>query len=257
MKAIPHNNPPQEQNTDDQAKTIQAMFSSIATRYDFLNRILSLGIDIQWRKRCIRTLQKRMKRKGRVLDLAAGTGDLALALEKFSGNTIAVTAVDFSHEMLKILKGKKHTGSRISIITGDGLALPFKTRTFDGAMIGFGIRNFTKRPEALKELFRILKAGGILAILEFSIPRKQPLRAAYLFYFEKILPFVGGFFSRRSAYTYLPESVRGFPDPEIFASLINNAGFTGITIASLTGGIATLYCAEKPLIDPVGKIPAV
>jgi len=256
MTASPPNSFPQKQDMDDQAKKIQAMFGSIATRYDFLNRILSLGIDIRWRKRCVRTLQKKMKENGPVLDLAAGTGDLALAIERHSGNTIPVTAVDFSHEMLKILKKKKQAYDRISIATADGLALPFRAGTFEGVTIGFGIRNFTKRSEALKELFRVLKTGGILAILEFSLPRKRLLKAAYLFYFEKILPFIGGLFSKRSAYTYLPASVREFPTPELFSSLIQNAGFTGITVSALTGGIATLYCAEKPPTDPVERTPA-
>jgi len=256
MTETPRNGSFQKQNLDVQAGKIQDMFSGIAPHYDFLNRILSLGIDRRWRKRCVRTLQKRMKKKGPVLDLAAGTGDLALAFERHLGDTIPIAAVDFSHEMLKILKRKTHANGRISITTADGLVLPFKARSFEGAMIGFGIRNFTKRPEALKELYRVLKAGGILAILEFSIPRERFLRAAYLFYFEKILPLVGGLFSRRSAYTYLPASVQEFPAPEAFAALIQDAGFTDVTVSALTGGIATLYCAEKPATDSTEKIPA-
>ena len=229
-----------------QSKEIQEMFSGIAGRYDFLNRLLSLGIDTRWRKRCIKTLKQRMKTTGPILDLAAGTGDLALALEKRMGAAFPVIAADFSHEMLKILKRKKDTQRRISIVTADGLSLPFKPDTFAGATIGFGIRNFTDRPAALAELYRVLKPGGVLAILEFSIPKNRLFRLTYLFYFEKILPLIGGIFSSRAAYTYLPESVRKFPPPETFSGLIRGAGFLRVESVPLTGGIAFLYTAEKP-----------
>ena len=238
---------------DQQAKSIQEMFSSIAGRYDFLNRLLSLGIDITWRKRCIRAVKEQLNISGPILDLAAGTGDLSLELEKKMDATYPVIAADFSLEMLKILKRKMAPENPITIVTADGLSLPFKPETFAGITIGFGIRNFTNRSAALRELHRVLKPGGALAILEFAIPRNRFIRAGYLFYFEKILPFIGGLFSRRSAYTYLPESVRKFPEPEAFAGLIREAGFTRISFLTLTWGIATLYCAEKPAIDPPGK----
>jgi len=185
------------------AKEIQDMFSGIAGRYDFLNRLLSLGIDTRWRKRCIKVLKQKMKSAGSILDLAA-----------------------------------------------DGLSLPFRSDTFVGTTIGFGIRNFTDRPAALKELLRVLKPGGVLAILEFSIPQRKIFRSLYLFYFEKILPLIGGLFSSRSAYTYLPESVRKFPPPEKFSALIHDTGFTQVEFTPLTGGIAFLYTAEKTAIDP-------
>ncbi|MBW1659396.1 MAG: bifunctional demethylmenaquinone methyltransferase/2-methoxy-6-polyprenyl-1,4-benzoquinol methylase UbiE [Deltaproteobacteria bacterium] len=232
------------------AKEIQDMFSGIAGRYDFLNRLLSLGIDTRWRKRCIKVLKQKMKSAGSILDLAAGTGDLALALEKHTSAAFPIIAADFSHEMLKILKKKKGTKDRISIVTADGLSLPFRSDTFVGTTIGFGIRNFTDRPAALKELLRVLKPGGVLAILEFSIPQRKIFRSLYLFYFEKILPLIGGLFSSRSAYTYLPESVRKFPPPEKFSALIHDTGFTQVEFIPLTRGIAFLYTAEKPVTDP-------
>ncbi len=232
---------------EQRAKSIQAMFSGIAGRYDFLNRLLSMGIDTYWRKRCIKSLKRRLEQRGPLLDLAAGTGDLALALERETGPGYPIIAADFSHAMLRLLKKKKGSKDRIAIVTADGLSLPFRSASFAGATIGFGIRNFTNRPVALSELFRVLKPGGTLAILEFSIPRNVFLRAGYLFYFEKILPFIGGLFSKRSAYAYLPESVREFPPPETFADTIRNAGFSPVSFSSLTGGIAILYLAKKPI----------
>ena len=248
MKSSPDPSPEQ------QAKSIQEMFSSIAGRYDFLNRLLSLGIDTTWRKRCIRVLKKRLKASGPILDVAAGTGDLSLELKKKMDAAYPVIAADFSLEMLKILKRKMSPENRIAIVTADSLSLPFKPESFAGVTIGFGIRNFTDRPTALREIFHVLKPGGILAILEFSTPRNRFIRTGYLLYFEKILPFIGGIFSKRSAYTYLPESVRKFPEPEVFANLIHKAGFIKTTFSALTGGIAILYCAEKPVTDPSGKI---
>ena len=238
---------------EQQSRKIRAMFSGIAERYDFLNRLLSLGIDTRWRKRCIRVLRQSMKTDGPILDLAAGTGDLALALDKRTSPGFRVVAADFSLEMLKILKMKRGPSCGILIVTADGLSLPFRTGMFSGATIGFGIRNFTDRSAALRELNRVLKPGGILAILEFSIPRGRLLRFFYLLYFEKILPLIGGVFSSRSAYSYLPESVRKFPPPETFTVMIRNAGFKEVQASPLTGGIAVLYTAEKPLIDPSGK----
>ncbi len=236
-------------------KQVQKMFNNISQRYDFLNRLLSLRIDTLWRKRCIESLLQRMRETGPILDLAAGTGDLSLALRKRTSLEHPIIAADFSFQMLKILKEKKNPHDNILIVTADGLSLPFKANTFSGITIGFGIRNFTDRSSALKELHRVLKPGGTLAILEFSIPRNVFFRSLYLFYFEKILPLIGGLFSDRSAYTYLPRSVRAFPPPETFAHLIIDAGFQSVANFPLTGGIAHLYVGEKKVTDPSEKSP--
>ncbi len=233
------------------AITIRSMFDAIAGRYDFLNRLLSLGIDLYWRKRCIAFMKENKPFYAPILDLAAGTGDLSLALERAIPG-IKIIATDFSLEMLRHLRKKRGISSRIEIVTADGSNLPFKSASFGATMIGFGIRNFTRRERALKEIHRVLKPGGILTILEFSLPRNKVFRSIYSLYFEKILPLVGGLFSNRSAYKYLPESVKTFPDPMAFSELISRCLFTGVRKRPLTGGIATLYIAKKP-IDPSEK----
>ncbi len=243
MKETPP--PPQPDAPVRQAKKIQTMFSAIAEWYDFLNRLLSFGVDIYWRKRCVRFLKNQGVFQGPILDLASGTGDLALALEK-SLPTAQIVAADFSLEMLKRLKKKMKPRSHINIVAADGTSLPFHASRFEGVMIGFGIRNFTQREVALKEISRVLKPGGTLAILEFSLPDNGLFRRVYTLYFEKILPFVGGIFSRRSAYQYLPASVMAFPPPVTFSRLIATCGFSNVRYQSLTGGIATLYTARKP-----------
>ncbi len=250
---ISDKNPLSSQGNDpiQKAKSIQSMFSAIANRYDFLNRLLSFGIDIYWRKRCIALMKKSSSPQASVLDLAAGTGDLGLAFEKAVPH-VNIIATDFSLEMLRRLSVKRSIKSRIKIVAADGSFLPFKTSSFEGVMIGFGIRNFTKRENALSEIYRILKPGGILTILEFSLPRNKAFRHVYTLYFEKVLPVIGGIFSKRSAYQYLPESVKTFPDPAEFAGVISKCQFSNVSRQSLTGGIATLYTARKPT-GPSGK----
>ncbi len=235
---------PQQNSARQQAKTIQTMFSSIADRYDFLNRLLSFGIDIYWRRQCVAFIKNNRPFHFPILDLASGTGDLALAIEKALPG-VPIVAADFSVRMLQRFQVKKPRTSQIRAIAADGTCLPFKEQSFEGVMIGFGIRNFTQRKKALMEIHRILKRGGILAILEFSLPENRLFCSIYSFYFEKVLPFVGGLFSERSAYRYLPESVKAFPEPATFAALIGACRFSDIHRHSLTGGIATLYTARK------------
>ena len=227
------------------AKNIQAMFSAISGRYDFLNRILSLGIDRYWRRQCVAFMKNNRPFHAPILDLAAGTGDLALSVEKNIPN-VPIIAADFSLGMLKQFQAKKPASSRVRALAADGTCLPFKTHGFEGVMIGFGIRNFTQRGKALREIHRILKPGGVLAILEFSLPRNRTFRSLYSLYFERILPLIGGIFSKRSAYSYLPESVKAFPTPPAFAALMEASGFSPVRKRPLTGGIATLYTARKP-----------
>lgn len=228
------------------ATSIQSMFDTIAGRYDMLNRLLSLGIDRRWRQTCIKKVLEITKGNGPVLDLAAGTGDLSFTLESEAGGDTEIIAADFSLEMLKVMKKKKSLNSNIRIVAADSLSLPIRDSFLRAIMIGFGIRNFTKRQEALREMYRVLKTDGTLAILEFSLPSQGIFRTFYLFYFKRILPLIGGVFSKRSAYRYLPVSVSNFPNPSEFETTLVKAGFSIISINPLTGGIATLYLAKKP-----------
>ncbi len=223
------------------------MFANIARRYDLLNHLLSGNIDRSWRRLVARRISERLPpTEARVLDVACGTGDLALKLFEFS--EAQVTATDFCRPMLDIAVGKAdRSEGRIRFVEGDALALPFLSGSFDAVTIGFGLRNLAVLDDGLKELRRVLKPGGCLAVLEFSKPRTPVLRTLFQFYFTRLLPLVGGAISgSRGAYTYLPNSVRAFPDQEQLAALIRKVGFTDVSYQNLTGGIAALHLARQP-----------
>jgi demethylmenaquinone methyltransferase / 2-methoxy-6-polyprenyl-1,4-benzoquinol methylase len=212
---------------------IRSMFASLAPRYDRANRVLSLSRDVGWRRLAVREL---LPSPGAVLDLAAGTGDLALEL---SAHGHRVTAADFTLEMLirAAAKGVKRP------VAADAHALPFRSGSFDGLTIAFGIRNFFDVPAALAEIRRILRPGGSAAVLELSTPRGL-IRHPYRLYFSHILPRLGGLLTGRpSAYRYLPRSVDDFPEGEELMSLMRDAGFIEVRARRLSGGIATLYQA--------------
>jgi len=231
----------------DHAKHVREMFANIARRYDLLNHLLSGNIDRSWRRLVARRISERLPpTEARVLDVACGTGDLALKLFEFS--EAQVTATDFCRPMLDIAVGKAdRSEGRIRFVEGDALALPFLSGSFDAVTIGFGLRNLAVLDDGLKELRRVLKPGGCLAVLEFSKPRTPVLRTLFQFYFTRLLPLVGGAISgSRGAYTYLPNSVRAFPDQEQLAALIRKVGFTDVSYQNLTGGIAALHLARQP-----------
>lgn len=221
------------------------MFDNIAHRYDFLNHFLSLGIDRRWRKKTIGKLKKFSPKK--ILDLATGTGDLAIASLKL--NPDKVTGLDISAGMLekgKVKIRKKGLEEKISLLQGDSEHIPFDANEFDAITVAFGVRNFENLELGLKEMFRVLKPGGIVAILEFSTPEKTPMKQLYAFYFQKILPGIGKFFSNDgSAYTYLPESVGEFPAGDKFLGLLEEAGFSCLSIEVLSFGIASIYTGIK------------
>lgn len=229
-------------------KHIRAMFNRIAPRYDFLNRLLSCGIDRSWRRRAAAALS--CPEEGMVLDIATGTADMALATAETTAETCRIIGVDFSEAMLH-LADKKIAASpyrdRISLSAACCEALPFRPETFHAAVIAFGIRNVPDRLAGLSEIQRILRPGGRLVILELTTPRPGLIRNLYYGYFRGILPALGRFFSDGSAYRYLPESVMAFPDSETFANIIAAAGFTAIRHQRLTLGIVTLFTADKPL----------
>ncbi|PLX82523.1 MAG: bifunctional demethylmenaquinone methyltransferase/2-methoxy-6-polyprenyl-1,4-benzoquinol methylase UbiE [Desulfuromonas sp.] len=230
----------------EKGRGIREMFDAIAPRYDLLNRVLSLGIDRRWRTFAVRQLQ--IPEGGKVLDVATGTGDVALEIATQTPESVHIVGEDFTQGMLVLGKEKIAESphrSRISLVNAPCEAMPHPSRTFDGVTIAFGIRNVVDRPAGLREMHRVLKPGGRAVILEFSNPRSRLFKALYHFYFRRILPFVGGLISRRSAYQYLPDSVLEFPDQESFMALMAEAGFTRLRHFDQTFGIATVYVGER------------
>ena len=227
----------------DRGRAIQEMFSAIAPRYDFLNRLLSLGIDQGWRQALVRMALREENRA--ILDVACGTGDVSLALRQKAPQA-RIVGLDFSPAMLDLAKVKiDRVQAGIELVAASAEELPFPKADFDLLTIAFGIRNVVDKKKALAEFYRVLKPNGRLAVLEFSQPQVAWLRALYNFYFFKVLPLVGGLFAKRSAYRYLPDSVAKFPFRDEFAGWLKEAGFRQCRYHSLTFGIATLYLAEK------------
>lgn len=217
------------------------MFGAIAPRYDLLNRLLSLNRDRAWRRRAVDRLLGAVPPAGMVLDACAGTFDLAVELADRTAFTGTVLGFDFARPMLDAGRAKL-PGRNILPACADALALPLADASVDGAMVAFGVRNLASLEHGLRELGRVIRPGGVLVILEFMTPRWQPFRGLYLLYFRRVLPLIGRTISRHgSAYTYLPASVLGFPEPPALARLIEAAGFTGVTWEALTGGIVALY----------------
>ncbi|RII30316.1 MAG: bifunctional demethylmenaquinone methyltransferase/2-methoxy-6-polyprenyl-1,4-benzoquinol methylase UbiE [Geobacter sp.] len=230
----------------DKGEKIQQMFGTIAPRYDFLNRMLSLGIDRRWRTKAVRLLK--FREGSRILDVATGTGDVALEIARTTPPSVKITGADFCQEMVELGEAKvavsPHAG-RIDFRIAPCEDLPFPDNTFDSVTIAFGIRNVVDRKLGLAEMWRVLQPGGRLIILEFSTPRSQLFRQIYYFYFRQLLPVIGGLFSRYNAYKYLPDSVLEFPSHEEFSRMIAEAGFKNIHIHELTFGIASIYVGEK------------
>lgn len=224
------------------------MFAAIAPRYDLLNRILSLGIDQYWRRQAVAALLEGLP-AGPIVDVATGTGDIALEILRQSGNTRHVVGIDVTVDMLQraqIKCQRKQAAQYIDLLAAPCEALPLKEQSMAGASIAFGIRNVDERQRSLKELGRVLQPGGRLIILEFSLPQKGVFAACYRVYFHKVLPRIAGLLAMRSAYHYLPDSVQEFPSPAAFAQELAEQGFDNISHSPLTGGIATIYTAHKP-----------
>ena len=221
---------------------MERMFSAIAPRYDLLNRLLSAGIDRKWRRRAVRSLSPN---GGIYLDVASGTGDMAIEIARQSADAKVVTT-DFSLKMLTI-GARKTAGKPVMHGQGDALELAFRANSFNGITCAFGIRNFQELKKGLTEMVRVLKPGGRAAILEFATPENRLIRKLYLLYFHKILPLVGSFISGdRLAYSYLPDSVREFPKREKLAAIFEESGFMDVTVTPLTFGICDLITARKP-----------
>lgn len=233
---------------DDAAKKAQVarMFDNIAHRYDFLNHFFSLGIDRLWRRKAIRMMLA--EQPAQVLDVATGTADFAIGTAHRSP-AVSVIGVDISAGMLDIGRKKvRQAGQegRVELVLGDGESLPFEDDRFDAFTVAFGVRNFEHLEAGLREMCRTLRPGGKGYILEFSKPKWFPMKQVFWLYFRYIMPTLGKWFSKdASAYTYLPESVKAFPEGEDLKRILLECGFDGCTLHPLTGGIATLYVVEK------------
>src|SRR6056297_1338298 len=231
----------------EKGRGVRQMFDDISGRYDLLNRLLSFGIDRRWRRFAVSQLS--IPQNGRVLDIATGTCDVALEVAEQTDPTVTIVGEDFTQGML--VQGQKKLsaaplGGRIMLVNAPCEAIPHPDAIFDGVTIAFGIRNVVDRQRGLHEMFRVLKPGGRVVILEFSQPRSELFRRLYYFYFQKILPAIGGLISRkRSAYEYLPDSVLEFPAVETFMEMMAQAGFQQLQACPLTFGIATVYVGDK------------
>lgn len=222
---------------------VRGMFTAIAPTYDRLNRIISLRLDLRWRTEAVRRLHWERAPDGVYLDLCAGTLDFGMILGRQPGFRGRIVGADFVRPMLEL---GRHKAARLAPVTADALELPFPDATFDGAMVGWGLRNLTDLDAGLTEAARILKPGARLVVLEMSTPPRQPLRALYLFYFCHILPRIGRMVSKHtSAYTWLPESARVFPTPPELASRMERHGFRDVSFARFLGGVTALHVGVK------------
>lgn len=236
---------PYKDKQEGKKEQVADMFNNISKRYDLLNHVLSLGIDITWRKKAIKMLKKDQPKL--ILDIATGTGDFAI--EALALNPDKVIGVDISEGMLaegrkKLTKRK--LDDRIELQLGDSEKLLFEENKFDAVIVSFGVRNFETLEKGLADMYRVLKPGGKTVIVEFSKPKKFPLKQAYNVYFKYILPQIGKVVSKdNAAYTYLPESVQAFPDGEDFLRILEKVGFKNTTCKLLTFGISSIYTGEK------------
>lgn len=224
---------------------VSGMFDRISGKYDFLNHFLSMGIDKGWRKKAINSL-KAIQPKN-ILDVATGTGDLAIAALRL--NPTKIVGIDISEGMLEVGRKKiktKNLDDKIELLLGDSEQIHFEDNAFDAITCAYGVRNFENLEKGLKEMARVMRSGGRLAILEFSRPKKFPVKQLYTFYFKNILPGLGKVVSKdKTAYSYLHESAMVFPEGEDFCKILTSCGFADVKARPLTFGITSLYTATK------------
>jgi demethylmenaquinone methyltransferase / 2-methoxy-6-polyprenyl-1,4-benzoquinol methylase len=236
---------PYKDKTTSKREQVAEMFDSISPKYDLLNHVLSGGIDILWRKKAIRQLRSFAPKC--ILDIATGTGDFAL--EALALNPDKIIGVDISEGMLNVGREKmkkRGVDHLIEMRSGDSERLPFADNEFDAVIVSFGVRNFENLFKGLTDMHRVTRVGGVCLVLEFSNPRAFPFKQLYGFYSNTILPLIGRIVSRdSSAYTYLPESVKAFPDGPDFLSVFEQAGFTKTKCIPLTFGVASIYIGQK------------
>lgn len=237
---------PYKDSSEGKKKQVEQMFDTISENYDGLNRVISLGSDVKWRKKVIKMVAK--NRPKTILDIATGTGDLAIQFaEKTSAEKIV--GLDLSEGMLSVARKKvsgKNISEKIEFVQADSEALPFDDYTFDAITVSFGIRNFENLEKGLSEIYRVLKKGGIFVILETSVPSKFPFKQGYYFYSKNVLPLVGKLFSKdKVAYKYLSESASVFPHGEVLNNILRKIGFNEVKNKPQTFGVATIYNATK------------
>ena len=224
---------------------VTQMFDTISTNYDGLNRVISLGIDVKWRKKVVQIVGENHPKQ--ILDIATGTGDLVMMMANL--NPDKIIGLDISAGMLEVGKqkiNKANLSGKIDMIVGDSEEMPFEYDTFDAITVSFGVRNFANLDKGIKEIARVLKPTGVLVILETSNPTKFPFKQGYKFYTNFILPLVGKLFSKdKVAYTYLSESANSFPFGEVFNNILRKNGFSDVTHHPVTFGVATIYTARK------------
>ena len=233
-------------NTDKSKKEeVAQMFNNISARYDFLNHFLSLGIDHIWRRKAVNQLREIQPK--RILDLATGTGDFAIALLKL--NPSQIIGMDISSGMLEVGKNKmkaKNVSHIIDMQLGDSENMPFEDGYFDAVTVGFGVRNYENLEKGLTEMLRVTRSGGKIVILEFSKPKRFPIKQAFGFYSRFIIPFFGKRISKdEKAYAYLPESVAAFPEGKAFTDILSKLGYKHVDSTLVSGGIATIYTGIK------------
>lgn len=236
---------PYNNDATSKKEEVAEMFNNISKRYDFLNHFLSLGIDKIWRRKAIKQLVDIQPKK--MLDIATGTGDFAIAAMKLKPTE--VIGVDISQGMLDVgiakmkQKGLDHV---IQMRIGDSEELPFEDGYFDALTVGFGVRNYENLEKGLTDMLRVLRPGGKAIILEFSKPKKFPMKQLFGFYSKRIIPFFGKRISKdERAYAYLPESVAAFPEGKAFTDILEKIGYTSVTAKTVSGGIATIYSGMK------------
>ena len=224
---------------------VTQMFDSISSNYDGLNRVISFGIDVQWRKRVVAILKA--KKPKNILDIATGTGDLAINLVETGAEKII--GLDISPGMLKVGRkkvNKRNMGNTIDMVVGDSENLPFEKNSFDAVTVAFGVRNFETLEKGLSEIYRVLRPQGTFVVLETSIPTKTPFKQGYRLYTKYVLPVIGKIFSNdNSAYAYLSESASVFPHGEEFNNILRKIGFIEVENRPQTLGVASIYVATK------------
>ncbi len=232
-------------SNDSKKEQVAQMFDNIAFRYDFLNSLLSLGIHKGWRKKCIKLIAA--KKPKHILDVATGTADFAIGAMKL--NPESVIGIDISEGMMKHGREKLvklGLDKKIILQYGDAETCDLPSNSMDAITVGFGVRNFENLEKGLENMLRILKPGGQLCVLEFSSPRKFPVKQFYKFHFKYITPTLGKMFSKDTrAYTYLPESIKAFPDNERFTAILEKVGYKNASFSSVGFGLASIYLAEK------------